>query len=209
MANGVRADGSRFTLGTGTRSWSSPVCDWIRPRVTIRRIAGRRGGKRAFVARPGLKPGTQWGYKAVGSPGEAALRSATEKFGECLPCNDLRKADIGLFHFGIAGTDWSNYARNGTKPAHTSTGWCLHDSPRQTFASRYRSVSCRSGALQAPPFFAASYSFRPHASPPALSLHTDRFDHRCFCLRRSNLFNVSGRWQRRLPAATLLATEII
>ena len=75
---GKRGQGRWITVYArkGTRSRSSPVCDWIRPRLTVRRIAGRRGGKRAFVARPGLKPGTQWCYKAVGSPGKAALRSA-------------------------------------------------------------------------------------------------------------------------------------
>src|SRR2546422_7354035 len=33
---------------------------------------------------------------------------------------------------------------------------CLHDTPRQTFASRFRSVSRRAGSLQAAPFFPAT-----------------------------------------------------
>ena len=84
MANEVRADGSRFTLGAGTHSRSSLVCDWIRPRVTVRRIAGRRGGKRAFVARPGLKPDTQWGYKAVRFVWQRGLEVSNRKFEEML-----------------------------------------------------------------------------------------------------------------------------
>jgi hypothetical protein len=88
--------------------------------------------------------------------------------------------------------------------------FCLHDTPRQKFFWRYRSVSRSAGHVRgAGSFFAAGLLCCSAISPIPLSLIPNSSRHRSLCLRWSNLFNVSGRWQRRLPAAALLAAEII
>src|SRR5437899_10561720 len=71
MANGVRADGSRATLGMGTPSPSSLVCDWTRPRATVQDIPGRRAGKGELGVRLASRPGIPLGCKASG-PAAAA-----------------------------------------------------------------------------------------------------------------------------------------
>jgi len=122
MVNGVRADGSRSTLGMGTPSRSSPACDWIRPQVTVRGIAGRRGGKGALAVRPASRSGIQLGCKAIYSsaprpfplPGERRTQVAGV-FGN----QDGRAyaSALGEGNAGITGNESTNYARNGTKPA--------------------------------------------------------------------------------------------
>src|SRR5438046_2691146 len=114
MASGVTADGSRFTLGMGTPSRSSPVCDWIRPQATVRGITGRRAGKRALAVRPASRPGILLGCKASG-----LATVATTGAREAFPLERFLQRKKFTFPAELLRMDQANYARNGTKPARS------------------------------------------------------------------------------------------